>query len=271
MQPLTTAPRLSPRNSRYPHTGQTGASTVQLFTLTLLILDKAMMMRIPARLLSLTLTTALLAAGSPASAQFFWSPPDLSGAPVTGAEPGLIEPLPGATQDELRANLVWNLRAALNVAALQCDFEPTLLTVTNYNGILALHRAELATSFTTLGNYYQRTKGKGKPGQAEFDQYGTRVYSSYSTVQAQRTFCMVAGSVGRDALFAPRGKLYEVAEKRMRELRKGLTPAGEQYYGNPALGYVAKIMPLSKDCWKKGKMVPKCQAAWEARINTKAR
>lgn len=184
---------------------------------------------------------------------------------MTGAEPGIIEPMPGATPTELRAGLVWNLRAALNVAALQCDFEPTLLTVSNYNAMLAHHRDELNTSFTTLGNYFQRTRGKGKPGQAEFDQYGTRIYSSYSTVQAQRTFCMVSGSVGRDAIFAPRGKLYEVAEKRMRELRNGLSPRGEQYFGNPGHGYIAKIMPLTKKCWKKGKMVAKCQAEWDAK------
>ena len=31
--------------------------------------------------------------------------------------------------------MVWNLRAALNVAALQCQFGPTLLTLPNYNAI----------------------------------------------------------------------------------------------------------------------------------------
>ena len=68
------------------------------------------------------------AAASPASAQFFLKSHDLSGTPVTGAEPGVLPPMPGATPDERSAALVWQLRSALNVAALQCQFAPTLLT-----------------------------------------------------------------------------------------------------------------------------------------------
>jgi hypothetical protein len=64
-------------------------------------------------------------AASPASAQFFFKSHDMAGQPVTGAEPGILPPMPGATPAELDAALVWSLRSALNVAALQCQFEPT--------------------------------------------------------------------------------------------------------------------------------------------------
>lgn len=203
-------------------------------------------------------------AAQPASAQLFWNPPDLSTGPITGAEPGSSIGLPGATPDELRAGLVWNLRAALNVAALQCQFEPTLLTLSNYNAMIAHHKGELATSFATLGTYFQRTAGKGKPGQAALDGYGTRIYSGYSTVQAQRNFCQVAGSIGRDAIFVDRGKLYEVAQKRMGELKKALVLSGETYFGNPGANFTSLLPPLDEACWKKGMMLTSCKERWDA-------
>ena len=75
---------------------------------------------------ALALSAATMIA-QPAAAQFFWSPPDFSAPPLTDATAATALGLPGATADEVRAGLVWNLRAALNVAALQCQFEPTLL------------------------------------------------------------------------------------------------------------------------------------------------
>jgi hypothetical protein len=211
---------------------------------------------------------AAVAVVTPASAQIFWSPPDLSTPPVTGAEPALNLGLPNATPEELRAGLVWNLRAALNVAALQCQFEPTLLTLSNYNAAIAHHKSELSGAFDTLGKYYQRTVGKGKAGQDALDQYGTRIYSGYSTVQAQRGFCHVAGSIGRDAIFADKGHLYEVAQKRMGELKKSLVLSGEQYFGNPGASFRTITPPLTDECWKNSKkgnfLMTSCKDRWEA-------
>ncbi len=221
-------------------------------------------MRNVGRLALFSAALAVSATAQPAAAQFFWSPPDLGTPPVTGAEPSLNLGLPGATPAELRAGLVWNMRAALNVAALQCDFEPTLLTLSNYNAMIAHHKAELATAFDTVGAYFQRTVGKGKPGQTAFDSYSTRIYSGYSTVQAQRNFCQVAGSMGRDAIFADHGKLYEVAQNRMGELKKALVLNGERYFGQPGASFTASLPPLEDICWKKGKLLSSCKARWDA-------
>ncbi|MCE7795507.1 hypothetical protein LWE61_02930 [Sphingobium sufflavum] len=214
------------------------------------------------RPLSALIAGAVLAVAQPAGAQLFWQPADLSTPPVTGAEPTSGINLPGATPAELRAGLLWHLRASLNVAALQCDFEPTLLTVSNYNAMLAHHDAELGNAFKVLGDYFKRTHGAG-PGQKQFDQYGTRTYSSYSTVQAQTSFCQVAGKIGREAIFAPRGSLYIVAQNRLGELRNSLVAQVERVYGNPGYGFVASVPPLDKKCWKKGVLVAKCAATWE--------
>src|ERR1044072_4545131 len=188
-------------------------------------------MLVPRIVLGLAMAAGMLVS-APASAQFFMKPVDLHGERVTGAEPGIVGPaLPGASPTELRAALVWNLRAALNVAALQCQFEPPLLTLTNYNAILRDHEAELKTSYATLEKYFTRqAKNNKAAGQTELARFGTRVYSGFSTVSAQLTFCAVASSIGHQAVFAKPGALGDVAENRMRELRKSLTPWGEQQF-----------------------------------------
>ncbi|WP_294056764.1 hypothetical protein [Sphingomonas sp.] len=208
---------------------------------------------------------------APASAQFFIKSPDLKGEPVTGAEPGMIgQELPGATPLELRAALVWNLRAALNVAALQCDFEPTLLTRDNYNAIIVDHAGELKSSYSTLEKYFTRiNKNNKKLGLTELDRFGTRVYSGFSTVSGQLTFCSAAGSIAHEALFAPRGKFGDLAEARMRELRASLAPWGEQAFPRrfnrpppPAM----RTPPWNDEtCWKDSDyQIKKCGApAWD--------
>ncbi|MCT8002594.1 hypothetical protein NZL82_11965 [Sphingomonas sanguinis] len=194
-----------------------------------------------------------MGAAAPASAQFFLQSYNFEGKPVRGDEPGIGQPLPGANPAELRAGLLWNMRAALNVAALQCQFEPMLSTVANYNAILKDHDVELKGAFDTLGAYFKRTSKTPREGQMALDQYGTRTYSSFAAVAAQLNFCQTAGSIAHAAVFTPRGHLGELAVERMRELRNSLTPYGEQrfprYIGRE---HVAVTMPrLDAPCWNK--------------------
>jgi hypothetical protein len=204
------------------------------------------------RILACLAAPALASAAQPASAQFFFQPPNLRGAPVTGAEPGIVtQALTGATPAELKAALVWNLRAGLNVAALQCGFAPTLLTLSNYNKLLGDHSAELATSYDTLTKYFIRVAPNKKAGQTALDQYGTRVYSSFSTVHAQLTFCQTAGEIGHAALFTPRGSFGTLAEERLRELRNSLVLAGEQRFPWGINPRNISMPRLDDQCWKK--------------------
>ena len=202
----------------------------------------------------------------PAAAQFFWSPPDLSAPPLTDSAAATALGLPGATEAEIKAGLVWNLRAALNVAALQCQFEPTLLAIGNYNAMIAHHDAELDAAQAGILSYFQRTVGKGRPGQAASDQYGTRIYSGYSTVQAQKGFCLATAEVGRKAIFADRGKLHEVARSGLASIKKSLVAAGEQYYGTLGYDYVTALPSFDPKCWKKGVLQPVCHQAWNDKI-----
>jgi len=217
---------------------------------------------------------ALAAAGlaavglaTPARAQFFFQSQDLRGQPVIGNEPGVGQPMPDATPAEVRAQLLWNMRAGLNVAALQCQFEPTLLTVSNYNAMLKDHQAELKGSFDTLTKYFTRTTKTKAEAQKALDQYGTRTYASFGTVAGQYGFCQTAHFVGRDAVFTPRGALGDLAAARMRELRNSLIPFGEQRFPRyiaSGLGR-APTPRLDPICWnKKAQWQPKkCGAlAW---------
>ncbi len=191
-------------------------------------------------------------ASTPAFAQFFFQPPNLRGAPVTGTEPGMLgQALPDATPAELRAAMVWNLRAALNVGALQCGFAPYLLNVDSYNQMIGDHADELKASYDTLTKYFMRTNKTKKAGQAALDTYGTRVYSSFSTVGAQLTFCQTSSEIGHAALFTPRGSFGTLAAERLREMRNSLVLAGEQRFPRGTYGRAPTVPSLDKNCWKK--------------------
>jgi hypothetical protein len=211
----------------------------------------------------------------PAAAALFWRSPQLKGEPVVGDEPGLLVPLPGATPKEVKANLLWSLRAGLNVAALQCQFAPSLLTVSNYNYLLKNHSAELQDAYNALTAYFKRqaapapaAKGKGKAAakpvaakggiswSTALDQYSTRTYNGFSTFHGQLEFCETASSIGREALGQPRGELLTLATARMREFRNSLSPAGDMVFAYGMNSIVLGPMPSLECTNKKGKVIP---------------
>jgi hypothetical protein len=206
------------------------------------------------RYISMFLSASFLALGAfsaPASAQLFWSPPDLSGPPLTGPEPGFGVAMPGASPAEQKAALVWNMRSGLNVAALQCGFEPLLRTEPHYNAMLYNHREELAAAFGTLTSYFKRTSKTPKAAQGAIDTYGTRTYSSFSAVSGQLTFCTEAGRIGRAALSVPRGSLSILAQEQLRSLYLGVKgKQGEQQFRAARLDFRRPLPSLEDRCWK---------------------
>ncbi|WP_240653423.1 hypothetical protein [Sphingomonas crocodyli] len=206
---------------------------------------------------------AILAAGaaigmaSPASAYLFWYTPNFTGGPVTGTEPGIGLPMPKATPAELKAHLLWNMRAGLNVAALQCQFSPILFTVSNYNDLLNKNTVELNAAYKTLGAYFKRTGGP--KWQVAFDQYTTKTYNGFSTMHAQLGFCETASRIGSDARKLGRGGLSNLAAERMQEFRNSLVPAGDQIFSRRYFASSAYPMPSFADkCWKKGSLRSEC-------------
>lgn len=194
---------------------------------------------------------ALLAVGqaAPASAYLFWVQPQFAGTPVNGDEPGLGQAMPKATAAELKAHMLWNMRAGLNVAALQCQFSPILLTVPNYNDLLSKNADELNKAYKMLGAYFKRTGGK--TWQKAFDQYTTRTYNGFSTMHAQLGFCETASRIGSDARKLGRGKLTQLATDRMREFRNSLVPTGDMIHARRTIYVPIQPVPMDKACWTK--------------------
>ncbi len=160
-----------------------------------------------------------LAAPAAAPAQLFLNNPVFQAGQIEASDPLVGLPLPGATPVEYRAHLLWNLRAGLNVAALQCQFSPYLRTVANYNAIIIAHHSrELAAAYTTLEGYFRRVNGRTGPRQ--FDIYSTQTYNNFSTLQAQLGFCQTAARIAKEALADAPGELGQLATARMRELRE---------------------------------------------------
>lgn len=124
------------------------------------------------------------------------------------------------TAAEIQANAVWSLRAGLNVAALQCQFSQYLRTAQNYNAFLKHHTDELNNAMTTLSGHFKRTAGAR--GAANFDQFNTKLYNSYSTLDAQYQFCDAAGRVGREVLAIPKGELGQLAMQTYPQIRSAL-------------------------------------------------
>ena len=203
---------------------------------------------------------ASLIGSSPASAYLFWNQPKFDGAPSKGDEPGIGLAMPKATPAELQAHMLWNMRAGLNVAALQCQFSPILQTVPNYNDLLAKNSAELNAAYKLLAAYFKRTSPKG--WQTIFDQYTTRTYNGFSTMHAQLGFCETASAIGREARALGRGNLTTLAASRIREFRNSLVPAGDMLMSRRSFYYPIPTPPLQKDCWdKKGGLKERCQIA----------
>ena len=136
------------------------------------------------------------------------------------------------TPAEAAANAVWNVRAGLNVAALQCQFSGYLKTVKNYNDFLKHHGDELVAAQQTMLGHFRRYDGARAT--SSFDQYTTRTYNSYSTLDAQYAFCDAAGRVGRQVLALPKGKLTGTALALLPQVRQSLM----QQALSPALAIV---------------------------------
>lgn len=197
---------------------------------------------------------AMLAAASataPAAAQVFFYPPTLQTGPVVGNEAGLFVPaMMSPTPEEARANLIWNLRSGLNVAALNCQYWPTVMSVRNYNDLLLHHGVELNAAYERLKSYFRRTAGDA--WQERMDEYTTTMYQSYVVIGGQRGFCHVASDVAREALARPKGELYMTAQARMREMRLSLVPTSDAILPYRETVRVPPIPNLDERCWREG-------------------
>jgi hypothetical protein len=147
----------------------------------------------------------------------------VSASPLPG---GMMTPkdviLRPMTAAEAEANAIWSTRAGLNIAALQCQYSPFLATVRNWNDFLRQHSEELEVAVATMTAHFKRYDGTR--AQNSFDHYTTQTYNSYSTLDAQFTFCEEAGRAGRVALTLPKATLGGRAGSLRDQMRAALIP-----------------------------------------------
>jgi hypothetical protein len=113
------------------------------------------------------------------------------------------------TTAEQKAEAVWRTRAALNVAALQCQYDPALNTVANYNQFAKQHKAGLDEARSRMESSFRRRYGKAWA--SRFDQYNTKTYNSLSATNAQVAYCTKMADVGTRALAAAPEGLTDLA------------------------------------------------------------
>jgi hypothetical protein len=186
-------------------------------------------------------STAKAAAAKPAAKPVAEAAAPVAAAPAVRTGPRAPEAikLRQTTAAEAEANAIWNVRAALNIAALQCQFLPFLATVKTYNDILRQHSEELDAARLTMLAHFKRYDGA--KAQTSFDQYTTRTYNSFSTIDAQLPFCEEAGTAGREVLSTAKGKFGAVALRLNPELRASLEPG----FGLPRKMTIVNVAPVA--------------------------
>jgi hypothetical protein len=157
---------------------------------------------------------------------------------------------PAMTAQEKLAESLWKMRAALNVGALQCQFDPLLKTVANFNEMAKLHKSELDKSRVTMEGRYRRLYGKG--GLGAFDRYNTKIWNGFSSVTAQVPFCNKVSEVGAAAIATPSGDLSILANAKLPEIEAVFPkPVAPVIAPKPAKKAVAKKSKKKKKSSKK--------------------
>lgn len=89
----------------------------------------------------------------------------------------------------------WNLRIALNVAAIGCRHPGSLQLIADYNGIVARHGGLIRSAETAvIARLGRETDGNGI---AARDRTSTKLFNYFAQPPAQKQFCQVAGSIAR--------------------------------------------------------------------------
>lgn len=155
--------------------------------------------------------------------------------PPLNAAPTLNLPQPAADGSFATPNrgltsaaTIWHLRAALNVAVLQCA-KPGDPAETGYNAFLASHKADLAAAFKALEREY-RSKA-GAQWQDTFDDSMTRLYNFYAQPPARAAYCAAAEPLIAEAAKTTAATLPAFAPGALAALDRPFTDFYAAYHG----------------------------------------
>lgn len=100
---------------------------------------------------------------------------------------------------QLTANqALWNLRSALNVAALNCPQPQRETALANYSAFLTRNAKQLSAANTAVTRDFEKRYGRqgARPAQ---DRYMTSVYNYFALPPTLASFCNTAVTVGTEA------------------------------------------------------------------------
>ena len=175
---------------------------------------------------------ALAIPGMAASAQGQPVPPRPT--PPYNAAPSLI--VPPLEADGVRASvdrkitpalMVWNLRAAWNVAALDCPQPQYVELSDGYRTFLKAHaRALAAANSKTAAEFRQHYHGKGS---SIHDSYMTTVYNHFALPPTLPYFCAAVAAMARDAAKLKGPSLTQFAQRELPSIEIVFDEFYEQY------------------------------------------
>jgi hypothetical protein len=126
--------------------------------------------------------------------------------PAYAADGMRITPNRGLSREES----IWNFRAAINVAALNCQGPVWGAIAQNYNRMIVVHKARLTVANTAVDNEYR----KRFPGQNALrvrDTRTTELYNYFALPPVREAFCNAALSKSQEAIAVPIAAFPEYA------------------------------------------------------------
>jgi hypothetical protein len=137
-------------------------------------------------------------AAAPAAAQYMQQEPQAPGyaAPNLRLPPRDAQGEYATPNRELTGHdAFWNLRIALNVAAIGCRHAGSLQLVADYNNIIGRHGNLFRSAETSVIARFGRETGTN--GIAVRDRTSTKLFNYFAQPPAQKEFCRVAGSIAQ--------------------------------------------------------------------------
>lgn len=114
------------------------------------------------------------------------------------------------------AQTIWNLRSALNVAALNCREADHAAILPAYAALLDRNKRELAAVNKTVTKEFRDRYGS--QGQTAQDSYMTQVYNYFALPPAHGQFCKVATRVAAESMQVAPAGLGTFAGRGLQEL-----------------------------------------------------
>lgn len=114
------------------------------------------------------------------------------------------------------AQTTWNLRSALNVAALNCKRPEDAEILVGYKALLKEHGKTLTTANKALDQEFRQKYGASYIAPRE--RYMTQVYNYFALPPTRERFCNAARTVSREATVLKKGELEVFAARSLPQL-----------------------------------------------------